>query len=33
MTKSELLLPEFDLETASIRRARERVPDGHVEPM
>lgn len=31
MTKSELLLPEFDLETASTRRALERVPDGHFD--
>ena len=31
MTKSELLLPEFDLETASTRRALERVPDGQFD--
>ena len=28
MSKSDLLLPEYDLETASTRRALERVPDG-----
>ena len=31
MTKSDLLLPEYDLETASTRRALERVPDGQFD--